>query len=172
MTVTFAERKHFRNDPRRMNRRKIALSFGAIMSATFLINKFSTHKESTPPYESISRSKRRRAVVRKVNELAICWGKLDWGWQSARGTAYYRIESAKQRPCMQYCSSIHRQVLWEQEGRLRNKNSFLQRLTTLVWTRRVHQCILGILPIIHSLASARWIKKSFHRSELCALLQA
>ena len=77
MPVILADRKHSRNDPRRMSLRKIMLSFGAIISVTCFKNEGNTPKGST----HISRSRRRhgKTEVRKATELHLNWGKQDIG---------------------------------------------------------------------------------------------
>ena len=49
MAVTLADRKHSGNDPRRMSLRKIMLSFGAIISATFFRNGGNTPERINTP---------------------------------------------------------------------------------------------------------------------------
>ena len=53
IAVTLADREHSGKNPRRMSLRKIMISFGAIISATFFRNRGNTPKGSTPPYASI-----------------------------------------------------------------------------------------------------------------------
>ena len=77
--VTLADHHHSGNDPRRMSLRKLMLSFGAIIFASFFINWGNTPNGSTPPYVSRSRSRRRRTEVRKAKEFHLEWGNPDKG---------------------------------------------------------------------------------------------
>ena len=79
MAVTLADRQHSGNDPRRMSLRKIMLSFGAIISTTFIRNGGNTPNGLIPPFVSRSRSRLRRAEVRKAQELHLGGGKQDKG---------------------------------------------------------------------------------------------
>ena len=77
MAVALADLQHSGNYHRRRSLRKVLLSFGAIISATFYRNRVNTPNWSTPPYVSRSRSRRKRTEVRRAKELHLDWGKQD-----------------------------------------------------------------------------------------------